>query len=314
MTMTPMTTQLMAAVPRDRAGMGSATNDTTRELGGALGVAVLGSLLTGKFASGVESRRRRPLGPAIRERSRRRSRRRLRTRSARGLIPDGLGRPVVARQAFVDGLGLATTVSAVVVVIAAVLVYRFLPSDRDSLEVTGEGVEVEPDRRRSTPAVTRRRPRSRHELLSPPPGDGCRRPFDPRTTPRIFGPTRTPGAACRCARSASTSRAARTATARPYASATSTSLPTLRGGARTTARPTSAASPIGRGRHGSLVTPPTPDEPASVADGTAAAILDEAEDVLNAVGDQVRVEVDAERSAARRQRRWWSRFFGTRDD
>ena len=53
MTMTPMTTQLMAAVPRDRAGMGSATNDTTRELGGALGVAVLGSLVTGQFANGV---------------------------------------------------------------------------------------------------------------------------------------------------------------------------------------------------------------------------------------------------------------------
>ena len=50
--------------------------------------------------------------------------------------------------------------------------------------------------------------------------------------------------------------------------------------------------------HGSLITPPTPDEPASVADGTAAAILDEAEDVLNAVGDQVRAEVDAEQAAA----------------
>src|SRR5690606_13803382 len=53
LTMTPMTTQLMAAVPRDRAGMGSATNDTTRELGGALGVAVLGSLLAGEFSNGV---------------------------------------------------------------------------------------------------------------------------------------------------------------------------------------------------------------------------------------------------------------------
>jgi predicted MFS family arabinose efflux permease len=37
LTMSPMTTQLMSSVPRDRAGMGSATNDTTRELGGALG-------------------------------------------------------------------------------------------------------------------------------------------------------------------------------------------------------------------------------------------------------------------------------------
>ena len=53
MTMTPMTTQLMAAVPRDRAGMGSATNDTTRELGGALGVAVLGSLLASQYTAGM---------------------------------------------------------------------------------------------------------------------------------------------------------------------------------------------------------------------------------------------------------------------
>ena len=60
LTMTPMTTQLMAAVPRDRAGMGSATNDTTRELGGALGVAVLGSLLASQYTSGVSDGRRRP--------------------------------------------------------------------------------------------------------------------------------------------------------------------------------------------------------------------------------------------------------------
>ena len=41
--------------------------------------------------------------------------------------------------------------------------------------------------------------------------------------------------------------------------------------------------------YGTLVTPPTPAEPASVSDGTAAAILDEAEDHLNAVGVSVRV-------------------------
>ncbi len=51
-----------------------------------------------------------------------------------------------------------------------------------------------------------------------------------------------------------------------------------------------------------------------MADGTAAAILDEAEDHLMAIGDQIRAEVDAERGAASRKRRWWSRFFGTPDD
>ena len=57
---------------------------------------------------------------------------------------------------------------------------------------------------------------------------------------------------------------------------------------------------------GSLVAPPTPEEPASVADGTAAALLDEAEDYLNAVGDRVRAEVDAERA---RRRAGWRRLF-----
>jgi hypothetical protein len=60
--------------------------------------------------------------------------------------------------------------------------------------------------------------------------------------------------------------------------------------------------------YGALVTPPTPAEPASVADGSAARILDEAEDHLNAIGAQVKAEVDAERAAKRR--RGWRRFFG----
>jgi hypothetical protein len=61
--------------------------------------------------------------------------------------------------------------------------------------------------------------------------------------------------------------------------------------------------------HGTLASPPTPAEPPSVADGTAAALLDEAEDVLNSVGARVRAEVEAERAAAAR-RKGWRRFFG----
>lgn len=52
--------------------------------------------------------------------------------------------------------------------------------------------------------------------------------------------------------------------------------------------------------HGSLVVPPTPPEPASVADGTAAALLDEAEGILNSVGALIKAEVEAERSAGQR--------------
>jgi hypothetical protein len=49
--------------------------------------------------------------------------------------------------------------------------------------------------------------------------------------------------------------------------------------------------------HGSLVVPPTPPEPSSVHDGSAAALLDEAENILNAAGASIRAEVEAERAA-----------------
>jgi EmrB/QacA subfamily drug resistance transporter len=45
----PATDSVMGAVPISKAGVGSAMNDTTRELGGALGVAVLGTILNHTF-------------------------------------------------------------------------------------------------------------------------------------------------------------------------------------------------------------------------------------------------------------------------
>jgi hypothetical protein len=54
--------------------------------------------------------------------------------------------------------------------------------------------------------------------------------------------------------------------------------------------------------HGSLVVPPTPPEPAGLDDGTAAALLDEAEDILNAAGSRIMAEVEQEREDASRRR------------
>lgn len=50
LTMAPATESIMGSLPPARAGVGSAVNDTTREVGGALGVAVLGSVLSSIFA------------------------------------------------------------------------------------------------------------------------------------------------------------------------------------------------------------------------------------------------------------------------
>ena len=45
----------MGVVPADKAGVGSAVNDATRELGGALGVAVIGSVYASLYHSGLDS-------------------------------------------------------------------------------------------------------------------------------------------------------------------------------------------------------------------------------------------------------------------
>ncbi|MGI8809371.1 MAG: MFS transporter [Acidimicrobiales bacterium] len=54
LTAAPATGSIMSAVPHAKAGVGSAVNDTTREVGGALGIAVLGSLSSAVYRSSVD--------------------------------------------------------------------------------------------------------------------------------------------------------------------------------------------------------------------------------------------------------------------
>ena len=52
--MTPATNDIMVATPYEKAGVGSAVNDTARELGAALGIATLGALSTSIYRSTVD--------------------------------------------------------------------------------------------------------------------------------------------------------------------------------------------------------------------------------------------------------------------
>jgi MFS family permease len=52
---TPATDSIMGAVPKERAGIGSAMNDTTRQIDGALGIAVLGSVMASRYGSLIGS-------------------------------------------------------------------------------------------------------------------------------------------------------------------------------------------------------------------------------------------------------------------
>jgi DHA2 family multidrug resistance protein-like MFS transporter len=53
-TAAPATTEVMSAVPMSKAGVGSAVNDTTRELGGALGIAILGSIANSAYRGAID--------------------------------------------------------------------------------------------------------------------------------------------------------------------------------------------------------------------------------------------------------------------
>jgi MFS transporter, DHA2 family, multidrug resistance protein len=55
--MAPASTIIMETVPADQAGAGSAVNDTVREVGGALGIAVVGSIVAAVY--------RNHLGPVL---------------------------------------------------------------------------------------------------------------------------------------------------------------------------------------------------------------------------------------------------------
>ena len=54
LTMTPATSAITDALPADKQGVASALNDTSREVGGALGVALLGSILSAGYSDAIK--------------------------------------------------------------------------------------------------------------------------------------------------------------------------------------------------------------------------------------------------------------------
>ncbi|MFI8789138.1 MFS transporter [Streptomyces sp. NPDC055105] len=54
--MTPTSVVIMQALPREKAGSASALSNTFRQVGGALGIAVLGSVLSTAYRSGIEDK------------------------------------------------------------------------------------------------------------------------------------------------------------------------------------------------------------------------------------------------------------------
>jgi EmrB/QacA subfamily drug resistance transporter len=126
--MAPATTSIMETLPRARAGVGSAVNDTTRQVGGAMGVAVVGSLFAAGYRSAIEAHATGlGLAGATIERARQSAGAALEAAHSLG---GAVGRALTAvvDDAFVHGMRVGLGASALVALGGALLALRFLPA------------------------------------------------------------------------------------------------------------------------------------------------------------------------------------------
>jgi EmrB/QacA subfamily drug resistance transporter len=126
LTMAPSTTMVMDSIPHDKAGVGSATNDASREVGGAFGIAIVGSAVNEIYQremsvpAGLESNSAlisESFPAAI--------------RIGNELLAQGnlIGAELIenAQLAFVEGMTGAAAISAIVAFVNAVLVKLYMP-------------------------------------------------------------------------------------------------------------------------------------------------------------------------------------------
>jgi EmrB/QacA subfamily drug resistance transporter len=121
----PATEAIMGVVPKEKAGIGSAVNDATRELGATLGVAIIGSVYASLFASGIQDAAGSLPAPALATASE--------SIGAALAVSSQLGpagQPLLqaSQTAFFDGFQLGCLVAAGVLIAGAAFAARYLPS------------------------------------------------------------------------------------------------------------------------------------------------------------------------------------------
>lgn len=118
------TEAIVSSLPPSKAGVASAMNDTTREVGGAIGIALLGTLLSSGYRTGLgEAASGLPpeaveiaednVGAAL---------------AIAAELPEGEQLADAARSAFVDGMQLSLLIGAAVMVLSGMVVKRVMPA------------------------------------------------------------------------------------------------------------------------------------------------------------------------------------------
>ena len=135
LTSAPATESIMGSLPPSRAGVGSAINDTTRQTGGALGVAIIGSVFLAAYHHFADKAQHLSAASSAA----------LHDSVGRALelardLPAKQGAALVelSRQAFVDAMRITYPIAAAFIVFAAFIAWRYLPAHGQDEFVTDD--------------------------------------------------------------------------------------------------------------------------------------------------------------------------------
>ncbi|MFI1768942.1 MFS transporter [Streptomyces sp. NPDC020800] len=133
--MPPATVMIMSSLPREKAGSGSAVNNTFRQVGGAMGVAVLGSLLSTTYRNGIDGHLgvlhasdRHAAGESVQ----------ATLAVAEKLGPAGRALVRPAHDAFIHAMHITAMGSAAVALVGAGVVLVFLPGKDAAVDASGD--------------------------------------------------------------------------------------------------------------------------------------------------------------------------------
>jgi EmrB/QacA subfamily drug resistance transporter len=138
--MPPATVMIMSSLPREKAGSGSAVNNTFRQVGGAIGVAVLGSVLSTVYRNGINDHlgvlpasARHSAGESIQ----------ATLGVAEKLGPKGQSLIQPANDAFIHAMHVTAACSAVVALVGAAVTLVFLPRKEQEDQAPDAAAEPE---------------------------------------------------------------------------------------------------------------------------------------------------------------------------
>ena len=134
-TMSPATNSIMGSIPMAEAGIGSAMNDTTRQIGGALGVAIIGTIMNSSYLHEVNAIQWPPGTPPQVLEAVRNSIQGAHVVAA-NLPNQQLSQFIIdkSNHAFVTGMTHGLIVTSIIMVTASILTFVILPSRVRSYE------------------------------------------------------------------------------------------------------------------------------------------------------------------------------------